>query len=164
MPALSSYYNTIREAAVLLLVSILAAGLANTFGPSRIPWASHIQAEKGRELAATGMGDVPPQEAMRIWRDKAALFVDAREAEFYRQGHIPGAVNVSIDPLGEDIMDQAKKLPKDRLLVVYCSDIACPKSKELADSLKQLGFGQLRVMVEGLEGWVKAGGPVEGRP
>ena len=53
-------------------------------------------------------------------------------------------------------------LTKERPLVVYCSNLACPKSREVAQGLKEMGFTALAVMPEGLEGWKGVGGPVEG--
>ena len=54
-------------------------------------------------------------------------------------------------------------LAKDKPLIVYCGNLACPKSRELAEGLKASGFTALSVMPEGMEGWKAAGGPVEGQ-
>ena len=50
------------------------------------------------------------------YRRFGAYLIDLRTNEEYRQGHIPGAVNIPYDFLE----DYKKRLPRNRLLVLYC--------------------------------------------
>ncbi len=89
------------------------------------------------------------------------LFIDARTPEEYAAGRIPGAVNIPYEAVFGDMSAVAKDLPKGATLIIYCSDIACGKSRELAESLKMAGFEKTAVMPEGLKGWVETGGKTE---
>lgn len=61
-----------------------------------------------------------------------ALLVDVREADEFRNGHIPGAVN---EPLS-GIANTA--LPKDKPLYLYC--LRGTRSKRAACILKKMGY------------------------
>ena len=50
------------------------------------------------------------------YRRSGAYLIDLRTKEEYEQGHIPGAVNIPYDFLE----DYKKRLPRNRLLVLYC--------------------------------------------
>ncbi len=81
---------------------------------------------------------------------------DARTQNDYDYGHIPGAVNVPyFDPVAF-----MSELPKDRLVVVYCE---CPHAEavQTAEALLDNGFTQVKVIDEGLAGWLEEGGTLE---
>ncbi len=61
-----------------------------------------------------------------------ALLIDVREADEFRNGHIPGSVN---EPLS-GIVNTA--LPKDKPLYLYC--LRGTRSKRAAGILKRLGY------------------------
>ncbi len=50
------------------------------------------------------------------YRRSGAYLIDLRTKEEYEQGHIEGAVNIPYDFLE----DYKKRLPRNRLLVLYC--------------------------------------------
>lgn len=50
------------------------------------------------------------------YRISGAYLIDLRTKEEYEQGHIEGAVNIPYDFLE----DYKKRLPRNRLLVLYC--------------------------------------------
>lgn len=96
---------------------------------------------------------VSTEQAMTLWREKSALFVDARSAEAYARGHIAGAVRY--EP------GDTSGLPSEILLVVYCDDALCSLSREAAQALQTQGFTLVAVYEEGLGGWMLGDGPVE---
>jgi rhodanese-related sulfurtransferase len=79
--------------------------------------------------------------------------VDANgDATRRRMGVIPGAV------LLRDL-DAIDQLPADRTtgLVFYCANAACGASHEAADKARTAGYTHVRVLPDGIAGWVKAG-------
>lgn len=64
----------------------------------------------------------------------SALLIDLRDEEAYDHGHIPGAVQM--DP--ETLSGLESRLPKDRLLVLYCKYGII--SRDLAEDLSSRGF------------------------
>ena len=75
----------------------------------------------------------------------------------YLERHIKGAVSISLDTLEA----RASEVSRKDLVVVYC---ACPHHlASLAyGKLYQLGYRNVKVLDEGLPGWVQAGLPTEG--
>ena len=72
-------------------------------------------------------------EAVQEYRDTPnAVLLDVREADEFRSGHIPGAVN---QPLSE--IDKIK-LAKDKPLYVYC--LHGSRSKRAVGILKRMGY------------------------
>lgn len=88
-----------------------------------------------------------------------ALAIDARVAELYAEGHLPGAF-----PLSPELAQAGGlgvKLPRDRVLVVYCSGYGCEDSLTVARLLLAAGFREVRVFEGGFPAWQEAGLPVE---
>ena len=87
------------------------------------------------------------------------LFViDVREAsELEENGHIPGAVNIPVKTLADNLA----LLPADlgEPIVVYCK--SGTRSTYAWTILNLLGYTNVRNMTAGMDGWVKAELPVE---
>ena len=85
--------------------------------------------------------------------------VDVREAEQYDAGHIPGARSIPI----ETMVASFYSLPKDKMIVTYCADLACGLSPQAALELAQKGF-QVQHLVGGFAEWTRKGFPIETAP
>ena len=76
-------------------------------------------------------------DAVEECRDtKDAVLIDVREAEEFRAGHIPGALNV---PLSEI---DAISTPKDVPVFIYC--LRGSRSKRAERMLKKMGYAKVR--------------------
>ena len=73
-------------------------------------------------------------------KTEGALLIDVREINEYRNGHIPGAVNVPLSSIQSDIIKTApdKSVP----LFVYCRSGA--RSGKAANVLKKMGYGKVK--------------------
>ena len=60
-----------------------------------------------------------------------ALLVDVREADEYKAGHIPGAINLPLSAIADTA------LPKDRTIFLYC--LRGTRSRRAAGILKKMG-------------------------
>jgi rhodanese-related sulfurtransferase len=58
-------------------------------------------------------------EVQRLVADRAAQLVEVLSADEYEKEHLPGAINV---PLKELDREAARKLDRDRVVIVYCDD------------------------------------------
>lgn len=98
----------------------------------------------------------------RVLAEQRPLVLDARAASFYREGHIPGAFNLSRENFGSDYQRLSATLgaARDRPIVVYCSGGSCHDSKLVAGALLSLGFANVRVFTGGWEAWQDARLPV----
>ena len=90
---------------------------------------------------ASGWQSISPEEAhdwMKSGED--LVVVDVRTQEEYDAGHIPGAVLVPNEEIGDPVPDQ---LPEDldQPLLLYCR--SGRRSKEAAEKLAALGYTQV---------------------
>ncbi len=85
--------------------------------------------------------------------------VDALPASYYVQQHLPGALNLTSDEVG----NRAAELLPDRAapIVTYCTNPACGNSEAVATQLTALGYANVRRYRDGIEDWVGAGLPTE---
>jgi 3-mercaptopyruvate sulfurtransferase SseA len=66
---------------------------------------------------ADGVRRVTVEELRAALEKGTAIVVDVRVAESYKAGHIKGALWIP----GNEIASRTKELPKDKLIVTYCS-------------------------------------------
>jgi rhodanese-related sulfurtransferase len=78
--------------------------------------------------------------------------LDLQSVESYRHRHVPGAVQ----------LEDASRLAKDGLVVVYGEYDELGKGAEAADKLVAAGFTNVWRLQGGLMGWMEAGFTVEG--
>jgi rhodanese-related sulfurtransferase len=85
--------------------------------------------------------------------------VEALPEEYYRQGHLPGALLLphdQVDTLAPTLLpDQTADI------VVYCANLPCPNSEIAARRLSELGYLNVREYAEGKQDWLDAGYPIE---
>ena len=110
-----------------------------------------------RDLLEQKRRDVPEvdaREALRL-REHGATFVDVREQDEFDQGAIPGAVHI---PRGflEMRIEETVRDPASPL-VVFCA--GGTRSLFAAETLQQLGYGQVFSMAGGFNGWKGSGLP-----
>lgn len=150
-----------------LLIAVLAVGLSlamNKARPEPLPWVADFAAQARRDALRRGLQSVDVHGAMAMRGRPGVVFLDARTPGEYSLSHIADAKNLPQEAIYGDIAAAATDLglgPENRL-VVYCGNILCDRSKELAEALRTAGYAYVTVMPDGFEGWQAAGGPVEG--
>jgi rhodanese-related sulfurtransferase len=81
------------------------------------------------------------------------VLLDARSAEQYAQGHVPGALNL---PHGKIVDIKLREYPMDTLFVVYCAGPHCNGAHRGAERLARLGR-PVKLMIGGITGWLDEG-------
>lgn len=102
-----------------------AATLTATLAAGCSQIASSSQLVGKPSVANTASATAQKKEAARISLAAAktafdagkAVFVDTRDADSYRAGHIKGAINMSAG----EVPARFGELPKDRQIIAYCS-------------------------------------------
>lgn len=148
-----------RQAMILLMLSAAAALLCNVFRPEPLPWVQRYSQEKLASIPKEKL--LTPAQAIEIHKRGDVLFVDARVEQDFAAGHIPGALNFPFDPFASDLEERLGKLPKNKTLVLYCSSLNCHLAEDLADTLELYDFPKVKILGEGIEAWIDAGGPVK---
>ncbi len=88
------------------------------------------------------------------------VVVDCRSPESYAKAHVPGALNL---PYRKMTAEGVAHLPKDKLIVAYCTSVHCNASTKGALRLSRLGY-RVKEMTGGIRGWQAEGYAVETGP
>lgn len=94
---------------VLAFIAALTVGAANPVTDAVNGYFAKMPADIYKISEKDFVAKVKAQEPMVI--------LDIRQPDVYAKGHIRGAINL---PWGTAISDNLEKLPKDRLVMVYC--------------------------------------------
>lgn len=113
---------------------ILTACLKNSHSQSNAE--GHSENSAGQPPAEDVYHKINAEEAKVMMDEQEVTVVDVRTAEEYAGGHIPGAVPVPLDTIGEE---PPVLLPdKNAVLLVYCRSGV--RSKRAAERLAELGY------------------------
>jgi len=92
-------------------------------------------------------------------KDVDFVLIDARGHEAHAKEHLPGAVSMPSDHIGEHLLRGYKK---EQTFVTYCSSFECTASTVSARKLEKFGFKKVLEVKGGLEDWKKGGYRTEG--
>ena len=159
---------------ILMIVSTAAllGGANNLINPNKVDWVGNWPTNLGScdtsaVIPAAEKGDPPflkLTEAFDRFTTKKYLFVDAREPEEYTAGHIKGAINLPFETFDQHWSEVEPKLPKDTLIVTYCSGAECDASLMLARMLiKEHGYKNIEIFFGGWQCWDKSKLPIDGK-
>lgn len=99
-------------------------------------------------------------EALVLFEDKAAVFIDARPPSFYQTEHIQGAMSIYYKTAGlNPALDQ---LNKSNAYVVYCKGPNCNQAQLLISTMQKAGFTNLFIFPGGMQEWRLAQYPMDG--
>lgn len=126
-------YRLASDAVLLLWLALRGAAEAQLLEVDRLV----------RDFAVEG---VPSERVSRASLNASALrngivLLDVRPRLEYESGHIPGALTIPIDELG----DRLGELPKGKEVVVYCRGSYCQFADEAVALLTSQGFKALRL-------------------
>ena len=100
-------------------------------------------------------------EAEGLFSMNEALFIDTRNAEVFKAGHIFGAVNIPYEETNDTPLLDEFSIPKEKTLVVYCDGSECQSSVGLSRLLHEHEFTDIRVFFGGWKEWQMEGLPIE---
>ena len=91
------------------------------------------------------------------WGQPAFTIIDVRDRCTFNQGHIMGALPISM----EDLVNHARaSLQTQREIYIYGE--SDEQTADAARKLQVIGFGKVSGITGGLAAWKNAGGAVEG--
>jgi rhodanese-related sulfurtransferase len=141
---------------ILLIATAIGMGF-NHFRTNRLPLVCNWSDQQEQDKSTISI-----TEAARLFQENKAVFLDARPVEFYDKGHIQGALSLPWQMVDEKCMDVMDKIPLDCTIITYCDGPACDLSHMLAQFMKDMGFEDVRVLVNGWTLWKQRKLPVEG--
>lgn len=92
------------------------------------------------------------EQLLKLRQQDNVIIIDARSIDEYASGHIPDAINIPFEQLG-DYIQQIDEFSHAKWLVPYCDGPPCEKGMELANILFEMGFEHVAYYDAGLEDW-----------
>lgn len=147
----------LRDAVIvgLAFLACMGAGIAiNFLKQDPLPLAYKPRAHRlptDSQIPTVSLADITSDD-----RKKASVFIDAREPDFFEDGHLPGAINI---PASRVSGGDFRGFPPDPAtpLIVYCSGRNCPDSHLVASALVAKGFQNVSVFAGGWDEWSASG-------
>ena len=152
-----------QSALIILMAAAISLGV-NYFRRDGLPLVGHRASEAPSSGMQTAQEAISIDEARALFLTNGAVFIDARPAEAFRSGHIPGALNLPPDNFEQLLPGIREQIPPDSLIITYCDGKSCSLSKEAALQLSGNGYSHVEVMVDGWSAWQDAGLPTEKTP
>ena len=146
----------------LLALSVLLAVSVNQFRSDGILLIGDWSETARFADASGGSMIVSLEEARGLFRADEAIFVDARPKHQCDEGRIQGALCIPWQDVDRYFFDAAERLEAEKTIIAYCDGEACDLSHELALFLRDMGFPNAFVLVNGWTVWKQAGLPTEG--
>ena len=152
--------QSLLQAFGIILISGTIGLAVNGLRPDGIPWVENWQEKVLNEQLTGGLPAVTLKEAREAYEEGYALFVDARDSDFFEMGHIPGALNLPVkdfDKVFPTLKEQLLAAPR---IITYCDGANCETSVELTEKLLFVGLEYVEIFTGGIQQWKAAGQPV----
>ena len=123
-----------------------------------------IKEQKNQNIESTTASDgnedintISVDEAYDIFQNsKDYFFIDVRSIDEYADGHIEGAVSISVDNLEKKL----NEISKDKSIIIYCNGSGCNRSVRAVKILIENGFNKVYNMGGlGIDEWKDKGYP-----
>lgn len=145
--------RTISRALVIVFGGAVLGLAVNAVSPRRIPYITPPKPQ------LKAQDTIPLQEAQELWSSGAAFFLDARTTADYVAGHIANAFSLPVEEFDQHYPSVAGMLAPDATIIVYCDGQECDLSHHLALRLHELGYRNVRILMNGWTVWHTAGLP-----
>lgn len=117
-------------------------------------FAAQAQVQEQERESTLPRAPYVKMKTVKQWEENKRdfLFVDVRRPDEYKEGHLPGAVNIPYD----EVAKRKKEIPLDKPVVFYCT-ISSWRAPYAANVLADAGLNNVYVLEGGASGW-NAGG------
>lgn len=143
------------------VAAIVAAGLVafavvrSNRPPLQEPAPAATPAAEPAPAAMAAAPSIEQEELKKLFDQNAVTLLDVRDADAYLASHIPGSLQI---PLAR-VEGEIPYLPKEKLIVAYCT---CPHDEaaiEAVQILEHAGVRGARALHGGLQEWTRLGYP-----
>lgn len=155
------FLQSIWQCGAVFTLAVFLGFSINQFRDSRLPlfedWSmkTRLVSPSGERL------DISIAEAKSLFLREAVKIIDARPGDDYKKGHIKGARSLPWNEVDQKFMAATKDISVHTPIITYCDGKTCELSHNLANFLRDLGFNNVKILVNGWTKWQKAGLPIE---
>ena len=155
------FLQSVWQCGAMFTLAVFLGFSINQFRDSRLPLFEDWSME-ARLISSSGERlDITLIEAKKLFLQEAAIIVDARPNDDYEKGHIRGARSLPWHDVDQRFMEVTKDISVDTPIITYCDGETCELSHNLANFLLELGFNNVRILVNGWTKWQNADLPIE---
>ena len=108
-------------------------------------------------LQGQEFGDISIEDLQKAILAKKVAIIDVNGQRSFQNGHIPGAINFSLQ---KQALKQLLPSNKNTLIVAYCGGPSCRAYLRGAKAAAELGYNNVRHLSAGISGWKKSGNKV----
>ncbi|MBU1096091.1 MAG: hypothetical protein CVV23_17005 [Ignavibacteriae bacterium HGW-Ignavibacteriae-2] len=154
----------------IILLTVIISIIYNYFSPDGIPLIRQFKEitysenkpdeSHPKENSLSQLEGIKYNDVIKMFNEKSAVFIDARDQWEFGDGHIPGAINIpefSFNPNDKIV----QSMDKHKRYILYCDGDDCDVSKRLYEYLEAIGFSNLFVYTGGYKEWIKNGNSYE---
>ena len=154
-----------RKPIALTFASILIAAVAGAQFKTQLPAAqpqqkSPIVVEGAQRATPGSFPRISQADALKLYKQGKAVFVDVRSNTQFSYGHIKGAVSIP----GSQIVKRYNEVPVRKTVITYCACSAEQSSGRAAADLIAHGVKNVWALKGGWTEWKAAGNPVAAGP
>ena len=153
--------QSVWQCAAIFTLAIFLGFSINQFRSNRLPlfedWSmtTRMMSPSGERL------DISLVEAKNLFLHKKSIFIDARPKDDYERGHIRGARSLPWHEVDQRFMEVTKDISLETPIITYCDGKTCDLSHKLANFLIEMGFKNVKVLVNGWTKWQNADLPID---
>ena len=155
------FLQSIWQFVAIFALTVFLGFSINQFRDSRLPLFGDWSVEARLTTPSGIQLNLSLIEAKNLFLQKKSIFIDARPKDDYEKGHIRGARSLPWHKADQRFMEVTKDISLDTPIITYCDGETCDLSHKLANFLIELGFKNVKVLVNGWSKWQKADLPID---
>jgi rhodanese-related sulfurtransferase len=147
------YHNSIFRTLFILLIVCLVGLVYNGLRKNPLPLLY-------RQINLNPDTHLTLAQTYLFYRQGNTIFIDTRYQDEYNTGHIRSAINLPARASRDEIMTFIEVIEKEENVVIYCGNIKCNSARRLAGFMKQIGYHNVYVFLDGFDAWLENDLPV----
>jgi rhodanese-related sulfurtransferase len=153
--------TTLKEVVLLLVLGFVLALVINVLRPSGLVVIPAYTQPKGVGAPMINPRIYSAEDCFLLLQAGKAVFLDARGADLYKMGHLPGALHMPKEMADQNLVRLKEMERGNKILITYCDGQGCQKAEELLKVLQGRGIRALGLFADGWQGWMEKGLPID---
>lgn len=156
-----------RKAVVLTLMLTFVTAFAGAQMKSQVPRKAAPAGQKSpiivtgaKQAGENSFPRISVADALKLYRENKAVFIDVRSTTQFGYGHIRGAMSIP----RSQIITRWSEVPTQKTIITYCACSAEQSSGQAASNLIAHGVKNVWALKGGIDTWKTQGGPIAAGP